>query len=74
MEALLGRIELIPEQNNLSISKNQKTLSNKIFIVHGRDEEVKAKVARFVEKLGLKAIILHCWWLVTVFEIHKGID
>lgn len=32
---------------------------NKIFIVHGHDEEFKQSVARNVEKLGLKAIILH---------------
>ncbi len=32
---------------------------NKIFIVHGRDNEAKITVARFVEKLGFEAIILH---------------
>lgn len=30
-----------------------------IFIVHGHDDLAKTQVARFVEKLGLKAIILH---------------
>ena len=30
-----------------------------MFIVHGRDEEVKETVARFLEKLGLHPIILH---------------
>lgn len=30
-----------------------------IFIVHGHDEEMKQSVARVVEKLGLKPIILH---------------
>lgn len=30
-----------------------------IFIVHGHDDEAKETVARFVEKLGGKAIILH---------------
>jgi predicted nucleotide-binding protein len=33
--------------------------SNKVFIVHGRDEAVKEKVARFVGKLNLTPIILH---------------
>ncbi|GET35183.1 hypothetical protein PbJCM13498_40460 [Prolixibacter bellariivorans] len=33
--------------------------SKKIFIVHGHDESIKTSVARFVEKLGLNAIILH---------------
>lgn len=31
----------------------------KVFIVHGRDNEAKQEVARFIEKLGLEAIILH---------------
>ncbi|MCB1737201.1 MAG: nucleotide-binding protein [Gammaproteobacteria bacterium] len=31
----------------------------KVFIVHGRDNEAKQEVSRFVEKLGLEAIILH---------------
>jgi predicted nucleotide-binding protein len=35
------------------------TPSNSIFIVHGHDEATKEKVARFLEKLGLIAVILH---------------
>ncbi|MGQ7952122.1 TIR domain-containing protein, partial [Providencia huashanensis] len=31
----------------------------KVFIVHGRDDLAKTEVARFVEKLGFSAIILH---------------
>lgn len=31
----------------------------KVFIVHGRDNEAKQEVGRFIEKLGLEAIILH---------------
>jgi predicted nucleotide-binding protein len=33
--------------------------SNKIFIVHGHDGETKEKTARFLEKLGYEALILH---------------
>jgi predicted nucleotide-binding protein len=33
--------------------------SSKIFIVHGRDDLAKTEVARFIEKLGFSAIILH---------------
>ena len=33
-------------------------LSNEIFIVHGRDEGMKNTVARFLEKLNLKPVIL----------------
>ena len=32
---------------------------SKVFIVHGHDDLAKTEVARFIEKLGLKAIILH---------------
>lgn len=31
----------------------------KVFIVHGRDSETKQEVARFIEKVGLRSIILH---------------
>lgn len=34
-------------------------LTDEIFIVHGRDNEIKLDVARTIEKLGLTAIILH---------------
>jgi predicted nucleotide-binding protein len=33
--------------------------SNKVFIVHGHNNEIKVNVARTIEKLGLEAIILH---------------
>jgi len=33
--------------------------SNKVFIVHGHDGEAREAVARFLEKIGLEAIILH---------------
>lgn len=35
------------------------TTSNKIFIVHGHDDYARETVARFLEKLGFNAIILH---------------
>ena len=36
----------------------QSTFGNDVFIVHGRDEAAKHAIARFVERLGLKPIIL----------------
>ena len=33
--------------------------SDKIFIVHGHDDSAKNELARFIERIGLKAIILH---------------
>lgn len=32
---------------------------SQVFIVHGHDDEAKTKTARFIERLGLKSIILH---------------
>lgn len=48
----------------LIASQSRKTQSrdatpSKIFIVHGHDESAKNKAARFVERLGFEAIILH---------------
>lgn len=38
---------------------NQTPDMTKIFIVHGQDDLAKTELARFIEKLGFKAIILH---------------
>lgn len=40
-------------------SKERKSLSNKVFIVHGHDDEMKLAVEMTIEKLGLEPIILH---------------
>lgn len=64
LESILERLELIPE-SSLSIpaqsakSTRNTSGSSSVFIVHGHDEAAKTSVARFLEKLGLKAIILH---------------
>ncbi|MDN0075060.1 nucleotide-binding protein [Crenobacter sp. SG2303] len=34
-------------------------LETAVFIVHGRDNEAKQEVSRFIESIGLEAIILH---------------
>ncbi|HAS6031941.1 hypothetical protein DC365_15730 [Vibrio vulnificus] len=44
----------------LTLPKKEHTLDkSKVFIVHGHDDAAQTKAARFVEKLGLEAIILH---------------
>lgn len=35
------------------------TEKNKVFIVHGHDESAKQTVARFLERCGFEAVILH---------------
>lgn len=46
---------------NKTVEKSQaKHLDNsKVFVVHGHNDKVKEMAARFIEKLGLKATILH---------------
>jgi len=39
--------------------KTDAVPKNSVFIVHGRDDLAKTEVARFVEKLGFEAVILH---------------
>lgn len=47
--------------SNLNTSNNLQTEMDlkKVFIVHGQDNEAKLSVARFLEKLDLKPVILH---------------
>ncbi|MEA1907425.1 MAG: nucleotide-binding protein [Euryarchaeota archaeon] len=52
--------------------------SKKVFVVHGRDNEEKEKVSRFIENAGLKAIILHeqpneGLTVVEKFELHSDV-
>lgn len=60
--SLLSKAELLKSevQNQPKANANKKVLStSEVFIVHGHDDLAKTKTARFIEKLGLKPIILH---------------
>lgn len=46
--------EIVPE-----VGKPSATASNRIFIVHGRDNEPKEAAARFLDSLGYEPVILH---------------
>ncbi|HNW99435.1 MAG TPA: nucleotide-binding protein [Bacteroidales bacterium] len=64
LKSLLTRTELLKSQvtvnTHISVTTPKTTLSKtEVFIVHGHDEAAKTKTARFIEKLGLKPIILH---------------
>lgn len=50
-----------PEAQEKVVAINKVVARNKrkVFIVHGRDNEAKQEVARFIEKIGLESIILH---------------
>ncbi|VVN79834.1 TIR domain-containing protein [Pseudomonas fluorescens] len=56
-----GVSETKPSQTLSSPTKEKLIARNKrnVFIVHGRDNEAKHEISRFIEALGLKAIILH---------------
>jgi predicted nucleotide-binding protein len=47
------------EEPNTEVATSLELNMSQVFIVHGHDEEAKTKTARFIEKLGLEAIILH---------------
>jgi len=48
-----------PARSEIRMEKPTINMGGKVFIVHGRDRTMKADVARFLEKLELKPIILH---------------
>jgi predicted nucleotide-binding protein len=51
-------------QNSTNVRKRQREASvtrnkRKVFIVHGRNNEVKQEVSRFIERQGIETIVLH---------------
>lgn len=50
--------KVLNSKNETMYTKVKKDKS-KVFIVHGRDNETKQEVARFIEKIGLEPVILH---------------
>lgn len=63
LKTLSNKLELIPELNQtqtmIVTASSQATDFTKVFIIHGHDSEAKLSAARFVEKLGLQAVIFH---------------
>ena len=83
LESILHRLDLIPESTTISgLNKNnkyQENVGNKIFIVHGHDEESKLAVARCIERLSLVPIILHEQpnqgrTIIEKFEDYAGVS
>ena len=57
---LIKKSELLRIKEKKSEKKSEIIpQNNKIFIVHGHDDGMKTEVARFVEQIGLKPIVLH---------------
>jgi predicted nucleotide-binding protein len=62
LQSLIEEIEEYGEDEpneQVEGGKKVEVSGTDVFIVHGRDETAKETVARFIEKLGLNAIILH---------------
>jgi predicted nucleotide-binding protein len=62
----------------IAATRPVNTLSRpRIFIVHGHDDELLAQVARFIEKMGMEAVILHeqpnsGHTIISKFKQHAG--
>lgn len=52
-------LKSVEEYDKSSSPKEDNFSKESVFIVHGHDDTATTKTARFVEKLGFKAIILH---------------
>jgi predicted nucleotide-binding protein len=59
LKTILGEINKSSKSNNSKSFNNNDTYSNKIFIVHGHNNEMKESVARTISNLKLEPIILH---------------
>lgn len=77
------KLKLPDRENNKSVRENPSSLTkqegNRVFIVHGHNEELKEKVARTVERLKLSPIILHEQsnegkTIIEKFEKHSNVS
>ncbi len=74
---------LIEESTTSEIDKtneeNMSDVKNRVFVVHGHDEIAKLKLARFIEKIGFEAIVLHeqanaGQTIIEKFESNTNVD
>lgn len=62
LESVRDRLELIPLADTVAraaVPAVARGRTNKVFVVHGHDEAARESVARFLERMGLEAVILH---------------
>jgi predicted nucleotide-binding protein len=62
LKKLRAKTDLLKTSLAESVVSNKSAIEldkSQVFIVHGHDDVAKTKTARFVEKLGFEAIILH---------------
>lgn len=51
--------DIYGELKETESESSNPTLSNKVFVVHGHDSELKSDVERFIHEIGLEPIVLH---------------
>ena len=62
LESVRERLELVPvavgvvKPGRTAVARDR---TNKVFVVHGHDEAARESVARFLERIGIEAVILH---------------
>lgn len=56
---LEGKLYVVENNEAIKIDGGKIMDMTKVFIVHGHDDAAKQETARFIERLGLQAIILH---------------
>lgn len=59
VSALSSCLRIPPRLEKHFNTEKKKLNLSQVFIVHGHNENIKIRVARFIEKLGLEPIILH---------------
>jgi predicted nucleotide-binding protein len=76
LRSLNERLTLIEELENTRVQAHE-VKRRTVFVVHGRDDAAKEAVARFLERLDLKPIILHeqpsqSRTIIEKFEAYSG--
>jgi predicted nucleotide-binding protein len=64
LESIGQKLELIPEAASAAAAAGSPAPeaappSNRVFVVHGHDEEAKQAVARYLDRLDLEPLVLH---------------
>ena len=64
LESMIEEIEEYWDDDPPSVQEPESDIrenknTNKVFVIHGRNQAAREKVARFLEKLNLEPVILH---------------